>query len=356
MADKKQSGQLVQFRWFVPRAGYRWIRGSEDQRRWLVTNEPAPAPSGAPHSAVTEPLRETPGLFLTFAELDASEEAICDFADRHGWLGLEVDPRLRAALPVIGGRRAPGGELRKDWARAIAQMRLACHLLRAIERNDREAFRRLITEKSWTGREAFRRWIADKSKSWDKHDPETLRRLAADNRKEPLLFSDHSAACEIDGAGVQVTPRDPHAALLKRGDLRRAARVLLQHLANEQLDLHTSARVLMVDEKTGRQGLYVNPTNLLGAMWVQLADSIDAGRSSRRCSQCREWMVLAPGTNRADRTLCSDRCKVAAYRERKKTAALLHRRGHPPSAIAKKLGSDVEKVRGWLGLGKETHR
>jgi transposase-like protein len=110
---------------------------------------------------------------------------------------------------------------------------------------------------------------------------------------------------------------------------------------------------VLLDQETGRQGLYVNPKNLLGALWVQLAESIDKGQSSKRCSECGEWMLLAPGTSRSDREFCSDRCRVNAFRKRKKPAARLYRKGMAPSAIAKMLGSDSETVRGWLGLAKK---
>jgi len=64
-------------------------------------------------------------------------------------------------------------------------------------------------------------------------------------------------------------------------------------------------------------------------------------------------MMLAPGTSRSDREFCSDRCRVNTYRKRKKSAARLHQKGMSPSAIAKKVESDPETVRGWLGLTKK---
>jgi hypothetical protein len=283
-----------------------------------VRNEPA-TPTEPAH-AITRPLREKPGLFRTFAELGSSEDEILAFADRHGWLGLEVDPRLHAELPILRSRRVTG-ELRKDWARAITQMRLACDLRNAVAGRDLASLRQAIQQESWDG---------------------------------PLAFSDHGVMYQSHRGWFRVTPRHPEAALLRKGDLLRAARVLMQHHVNEQLELHTSARVLL-DEETGRQGLYVNPKNLLGALWIQFSESIDSSTSSKRCAECGDWMLLAPGTSRSDREFCSDRCRVNAYRKRKKSAARLHRKGMSPSAIAKKLGSDTETVRGWLGLSKKDH-
>jgi hypothetical protein len=315
----ERSRDPFHFFWPVPRAGYHWVAGSDGPQRWLVKHPPA-APSRLPNR-VTWPLRDEPNLFLTFAELGSSEEEILAFANQHGRLGLEIARDLHASLPVVGGRAVVVAELRKDWTRAIRRMRLACELSAAIAGNDRAVFRRSIHEESWgRGR-----------------------------------FSDHAVRFEVPerpDAWLRVTPRDPEAQLLRRGDLRRAAQALLQHAANEALELHTSARVLL-DDETERQGLYVTPKNLLGAMWVQFAQSIDSGGSSKRCGKCGNWMQLAPGTNRSDRDFCSDRCRVNAYRQRKKSAVALHRKGMASRVIAKKIGSDLETVRGWLGLAKD---
>ena len=87
----------------------------------------------------------------------------------------------------------------------------------------------------------------------------------------------------------------------------------------------------------------------IGLHW----QSVDAGGSSKRCGECGNWMLRTPGTNRSDREFCSDRCRVNAYRRRKKLAAQLHRKGMAFNAIAKKLGSDAGIVRGWLGITKK---
>jgi hypothetical protein len=317
VADQRSS-EPFRFFWPVPRAGYRWVPGSDGQLRWLVKSPPA-GPSRLPNR-VTWPLRDKPDLFQTFAELETGEEEILAFANQHGRLGLAVASELHSALPLLGGRPVAVAELRRDWDRAIRRMRLACELSAAIAGNDRAVLRHCIHEESWG----------------------------------PGHFSDHAVRFEVPerpDAWLRVTPRDPEAQLLRRGDLRRAAQVLLQHATNEALELHTSAMVLL-DEETERQGIYVNPKNLLGALWVQFAQSIDSGGSSKRCAECGNWMRLAPGTNRSDRDFCSDRCRVNAYRKRKKAAAELHRKGMAPGVIAKKVGSDLKTVRGWLGLRK----
>ena len=69
MADQP-SRELVQFKWRVPQAGYRWLSGTGRQRRWLVENEPERRP--AAYTAI-ELLREMPGLYLTFAGLGSSD-------------------------------------------------------------------------------------------------------------------------------------------------------------------------------------------------------------------------------------------------------------------------------------------
>ena len=311
------SQQLVHFRWLVPHEGYRWIQakgpGNRAKGPWLVKNAP---PGDTPNNARTEPLLDDPGLFLTFAELGSTEEEILRFTSLHGWLGI------REEITVERGSLAEGEPLSK-WVRAIADMRSACELLEAIQGKDLKSLRKWIEEEEIDG-----------------------------------PFSNHSVAFQrkFPDIGVKlwfrIIGREPDSALLRKGDFLRAGRVLMQRIANDQLDAHTSARVLM-DEEKGQQGLYVNPANLLGALWVQFSESIDGGRTKRRCEQCRAWMLLAPDTSRSDRAYCSDSCRVSAYRDRKKSASRLRRKGMTPSAIAKKLGSDTETVRGWLAQSKK---
>jgi hypothetical protein len=111
-------------------------------------------------------------------------------------------------------------------------------------------------------------------------------------------------------------------------------------------------QVLFWDSKRRKTDMETRPTNLLGALWLQFGLSIRFEKDARRCLECSRWFEVSPGTSRSDRELCSDSCKSKSYRSRKKRALQLHAKGQGLSAIAKKLGSDLNTVKGWIN----THR
>jgi hypothetical protein len=99
------------------------------------------------------------------------------------------------------------------------------------------------------------------------------------------------------------------------------------------------------DPRTGKLALQVVPENLLGAMWLQLAEAIGGGKQFRQCDRCGAWFEVS---GRVDRKLCSDACRSAAYRARQERARQLAAEGKGLSAIARELGSDVKTVRRWV--------
>jgi hypothetical protein len=104
--------------------------------------------------------------------------------------------------------------------------------------------------------------------------------------------------------------------------------------------------------------LKIKPNTLLGALWLQLAESISGCKKHRACRHCGSWFsILREKINkkskkkqmmRQNRIYCSEKCKGAAARLRKTKAQQLAREGKTPEEIASELGSDVKTVRGWL--------
>ncbi len=307
MSHNSTNQELVHFTWHVHDSGYRWLQPNElepgAKGRWLVANVPR---GESIMGRQTLPLSDFPGLFLTLAELQPTESGILEFANSHGDLGFEE-------LAPMGQGALVHGEPLHRWARAVLDMRVACDLLGAIEKKDARTLHRWIREEDGGGVRFYRK----------------------------ISGLGHRMA-RI--AGVKST-----TALLIKGDVVRAARILMQRIANQNLNEWTAALIL-IDPEEGTQGLYVVPKNLLGALWIEFAESIDSGRSKVRCIQCGSWIVVAPDTNRSDRTFCSNRCRSKAYRERQSKARLLHRKGMKPREIAKKLNSNTQTVRRWVGL------
>lgn len=70
----------------------------------------------------------------------------------------------------------------------------------------------------------------------------------------------------------------------------------------------------------------------------------------RDCRYCGQAILIcaAAGTRR-NRLYCSERCRTAVYREKKREARALHAEGWPLDQIADVLDSRPAIVRGWIG-------
>lgn len=103
-------------------------------------------------------------------------------------------------------------------------------------------------------------------------------------------------------------------ACLDRGD-----RALAAELFSKYAKPSFTARIV---EKGGKFDTELVPTTLHAAILLQALDTITSHRVWRRCQNggCREWFKLGPGESRTRRKFCTDRCRVAAARHKKKEA------------------------------------
>jgi hypothetical protein len=130
-----------------------------------------------------------------------------------------------------------------------------------------------------------------------------------------------------------------------RDELAHAAVVRLCHAIAPAERLELEGRW---NSMSCRVELRLRHEDLLGFMFFQLGHAFLDGRPFRQCAVCGKWCLLKPRVNRADRTTCSDYCRLRRSRQRRQNAEELHRRGWPPEKIAREIGSDVSKVREWL--------
>ena len=111
-------------------------------------------------------------------------------------------------------------------------------------------------------------------------------------------------------------------------------------------------------DRTGLRLTYV-PKNLLGAIWMQLALALGHDKQYPHCTYCKQPFEISLDKQtgqRADSIFCSDRCKSADYRARRRKAQELSQKGIPLSAIAKKLRTTVPTVKKWLARSRSTRR
>jgi hypothetical protein len=265
-------------------------------------------------------------LCRDFAALDAASldeprpETLLAFANAHGWLGLEGAANLVAETGDGGAVPAnvTVGEPLKAWHRRIYEVRCALEILSFIgSRSDRH----------------LEQWI-----DWHGLNPRFRARLRmpGPDPKKPKLTRWLSRE-DLEFHGVK--------------DTRDAAHVFALQIVNDGLEAHTGARLLL-GTKPPRFELGVKPSNLLGAIWLQVAHFAQGQCLHKPCAVCSKWMAIEPGVNRADRTYCGDVCRSRALRRRRADARKLRAEGATVSGIAKALESDAATVRRWLKRGE----
>ena len=63
----------------------------------------------------------------------------------------------------------------------------------------------------------------------------------------------------------------------------------------------------------------ITPATLLGAMYIQVLDELTNALSFKKCKWCPNWFSYGPGTGRREtKEFCSNRCRVAWNREKKR--------------------------------------
>jgi hypothetical protein len=359
MPTRKKANEFIAFGWNAVRDGYEWVdahkayvpprwgKAYAPAERWFVLRPEAE------NRAIRryDPLQEETSLFRTFAETPLTEQGILEFAYQYGHLGVQewVFPKESLAFTLseegqtllmksLSAGRIPanigaGGESFQMWKRSIRHLRFALTLWDAIRSHDVGQLKRFIV---------FQAGGAERSGFIYRSNDEVT-----------------------DGYEMGIIDETAHdipanaRALLKPRNVIRLALVVVQMFANKQLWTH-GGPVLLNEPPTPRVGLRseewpqnslhlrIVPKNLLGAMWLQYARSIDGNKDYRRCRQCGKWFEISLEANRPTRLFCQDACRYKFYRERMAAAQQLHLEGVAIEAIAQRLEADTATVEGWI--------
>jgi hypothetical protein len=94
----------------------------------------------------------------------------------------------------------------------------------------------------------------------------------------------------------------------------------------------------------GQLVMQIVPSNLLAAMWLQLAHAIAGNKQYRACRECGNWFEISSEDDglTARREFCSDPCKSRDYRRRREQALALKAEGRTLQQIADKNRADPE--------------
>jgi hypothetical protein len=322
---------MIEFAWHVPTGGFQWLNAEWLDADWLdadwldaewsvETVPPFPALGRFLGAHTTswrryQPLTDEPALFRKFADLAPTEASILVFANRYGGLGVRKLIRLANGYPSHG----ESFDLWQQELRAFKAVLRVWDALTVQAYEDLADWMHLGTG-PLDGLEEFDRYIRCRPST----DPPEARvempvvRVPIVPDTEGFLRFGWSTGESGQLSGDPTTrdvPTDPVGLAV----------AYVSELVNVRLRDHTSMRLLHREREPGGMplGLYVVPVNLLGAMWLQCARAIEGDGRYQRCPQCQEWFKVPPKALRENTTYCSPRCRVAAFRAR--------RRGKPGS-------------------------
>jgi hypothetical protein len=276
--------------------------------------------AGANGQARLVPYTPPKDLFFTLAQLPSDQDAILDFADRFGALGLRYRRNRNPELDHI--------ETLGEWREAIDTLKQALTLWKALRDGDQETLRTLI--------------------KWDRQGAGVVYDTHADTPFGAMSEGTRRTSAII--ASKHIHP-DLLAAMAP-GDAVAPARAYLTRLVNENaIDLVRPQ--LRLSRELDRFEFRTVAYGVLGAAWLQLAESIDDDARYRQCAnpRCGEWMVISrehPQGKRPTRRTCSDACRVMLTYLRELEAVEMKREGMTVTAIAKKLDADPAAIKRWI--------
>jgi hypothetical protein len=256
-------------------------------------------------------LRETLGLFRTFADVATTEAGIEAFAHRYGLLGMSET--LIAPMET--------GERLSDWRREIIKLRQLIEISEAIKVQNLKLLRRYI---HWRGVEdvVFQTWLAG-------NEPD---------------YSEHQSFSII----ASKTSRSDVFGKFKQGDVLAPSISYLQQAINDELREKAVCARLLWDTGAPSLRLHIVPVSLIGCIWLQFAKAVEGQKEYRQCENCFGWIEVGGGkASRSDKKFCSPTCKATAHRKKRERARELAARGATSQAIALELNTDITKVKHW---------
>lgn len=309
----------IQFIWHVSEEGYEWRGGPFTP---FPTNEKHEEPALIELGENSRLYKPEPGLFLKFASVEPNTDAeILRFANSYGLLG--GGPRWIAPKPERKGAKTTAitGELRSHWQDYLHRMKAAVTLWEAIKSENASVLAGCIR--------------------WRSHD-----RITYDWPPSSELTTPWSTHATIASSGINSHLLER----LERGEVLKPARFYLQEVVNKSLEELVALKLLWKAPDRNEMGLFMAPSNLIGCLWLQLADAIAGFQKFRLCESCgKPMLVAAEGSGyRTNRRTCSNACRIRFYSDRKIEARQLRDRRLSVREIAKRLDTGVEQVKRWI--------
>jgi len=261
----------------VPKGGFEWIEGRAGphgiQQRFLIPK----SGRGTTFDIPTD-------LYLTFANLQPTPEAVLAFANRYGSLGLVKRHFHSEHTPILFA------ECWIDWVQEIAEFKTCLDAWLIAEDQDGPALDRFLRDRPW-------HVIGDDRIVSVKLD--LLMQICS--KLQPMrVFPEvcFEKACKGDTVPARLTP-------------------FVFYLLNFQ---STTTPTLGSTPIVGR----LTPTALASSIWLQLAELVTRSRVIRKCERCHQWMDITDSPRKGAKRMherCSLAIRMARYRQKKKTSS-----------------------------------
>ena len=264
---KRRYRDFFNFAWPIPECGFRFATcpiGEQKRVRCLIRA------AEMTRFRTERSLDVHTGLFQQFAKLEPTEPEILSFANRYGLLGISEWVSHQGS-----GKPTTDGERLDIWLQEIPTMQRLVDLWGLI-RSESGDLKKFFTFKE----DCIHFNYVSKFKRYG----------------EVVVWKDHPAFEEL------------------RNDVMGTAWHLLGTSINEKLNTyHVTAR-LMRDRRVDREmTLFINPSSLISALWLQFARAVEGNRQYTVCEFCHMPFEVgrSAGGKRTDAKFCSDSHRAA---------------------------------------------
>ncbi len=275
-------GDLVRFEWKRPLQGHTWFdrsgQNTDEDKLFLIPKIGSFA-FGQGYIGIS-PMSERE-LFRIFAKIKPNPDSIRKFADKYGWLG--VDEELNGGL---------WGESIVKWKTHIREMQNLLELWECVGTEPPDILRL-----------------------------EELIKVDRTGSNEHWFYSfpngtiDSITSIQVGEYGAIGDRSSLEETLIKQHGIVGAAWAHLLWTMNRYM--HDSIAPNLYYSSTGLGvTLKLRPRRLLGAMWLQFAQTITHTRSFTRCEVCGSFLPLEKG-RRSTRLYCGSACRARHYRQKK---------------------------------------
>jgi hypothetical protein len=266
------------FRAVVNDGGYEWLNDDDGKLRLVPRHEPG---MGSRSCDIAK------GLFLAFAKLPPTKEAIQEFAGAHGDLFAHRYEPHQSACREDG--TAAFGATHTRWKQEIGDMLALVTLWGQIQNRSGVSLRTTI-------------WWTQKAVGYEIKTPRGIHSATLANADSPQT------------GFKRFNPRD----------VVLPARCALQLEINKRLAEQPTVPRLAWTPDTPENSLsgynqrvVMESPNLLGAMWLQFARAVTGEFQFKTCEVCGAYFQVGPGARRADSTTCKNACRQRKHNEKK---------------------------------------